>query len=352
MIFKILTLLPVLSLLRCKAVCKSWKSIISDPHFIQAHLTISHKKQPPFSHLRVVSQARLQDFFIDTQGENSIKLTLPDYMSGMYFYVHSCNDLVTLADIHMKSGVFYIWNPLTRLFKLIPKSNIFPEYPDVMIFNHIGLGFDSVSNDYKIFRLMMGISSFNDVKFTVMVAELYSVKDDCWKEIRVPEEMQDFHRDPFSRCVCVGSGVLYFQGLFKILSFDLHDKVFRFIEYPDSKERMSEVLDFDGSIAMILKSGGEGAILSLWKLDGVGGNSWTKMFNIQPDPEIDSVFLYLGDGQFLAEDSCGFRYFYYDDRKKGNLKRPPVAAPVFSIGTRVYQFSGSLVSLEGFVQQE
>ncbi|ONK65875.1 uncharacterized protein A4U43_C06F1870 [Asparagus officinalis] len=38
MAFEILTRLPVKSLVKCKSVCRSWRSLISDPVFIAAHL--------------------------------------------------------------------------------------------------------------------------------------------------------------------------------------------------------------------------------------------------------------------------------------------------------------------------
>lgn len=119
---------------------------------------------------------------------------------------------------------------------------------------------------------------------TEIIAELYSVNADSWKEIRFPEEIEDFELIIHSRCVCVDSGVLYFQGVEEILSFDLHDEVFVLYQYPDSGKRVSDVLDFHGSIAVIMKSGKGGSVLSLWTSDAVGGNfSWTKKFNIDPD---------------------------------------------------------------------
>ncbi|XP_074361586.1 putative F-box protein At4g09190 isoform X1 [Apium graveolens] len=338
MIFRILSLLPVLSLLRYKSVCKSWKSIISEPHFIQAHLTVSHSKQPPYSVLRVVPKGALEGFYIETRGEDSVKLTLPvpEYMFGMNIHVCSCNGLVTLADVFV--GVLYIWNPLTRLFKLLPKSNIGPNCFDLRFTNSIGFWFDSVSNDYKILRLVFGSFSDGNNHLDVIVAELYSVNADSWEEIRVPKEMHGFRRDPFSKCVCVNTGVLYIEGMEEFLSFDLHDEVFRLHQYPNSGKRMSYFLNFYGSLAVIMKSGGDGSVLSLWKLDGVGNNvSWTKMFNIEPNLKMDLVVLYLGDAHFLALDSdVGF--FFYDDGKKEN--KTPLAR-VFRRGMSAVQFTGS-----------
>ncbi|XP_074361583.1 F-box/kelch-repeat protein At3g23880-like [Apium graveolens] len=347
LIFNILTFLPVFSLLRCKAVCKSWKSIISDPHFVQDHLTVSHNKPPrPFSLLIVIPTGALEGFYLETPGENTVKLTLPDFMYGMHIHVCCCNGLVILADIKVR--VLYIWNPLTRLFKLLPKSNIFRSCLNLIYANEFGFWFDSVNNDYKILRVMYGNFTNGVDHIYVMAAGVYSVNSDSWREIPVPNEMRGFRSVAFSKRV-VGRDALYFEEKDRIVSFDLYNEVFGFCQYPDSGERMSYILNFDDSLGLIMKSGGEGAALSLWKLDGFGDNvTWTKMFNIEPDVKIDRVFMYLGDAQFLAQDS-DIGFFIYDDKKKKN--KTPLARP-FQGCISAVQFTGSLVSLKGFERHE
>ena len=67
-------------------------------------------------------------------------------------------------------------------------------------------------------------------------------------------------------------------------------------QYPKTGVRMSDALDFEGSIGFILKSSeNESIILSLWTLDDVGCKFfWTKKFNIEPHMKIDHVLFYLG----------------------------------------------------------
>ncbi|WOG99182.1 hypothetical protein DCAR_0518530 [Daucus carota subsp. sativus] len=343
MIFQILSWLPVLSLLRCISVCKSWKSIISNPSFIQAHLAISQKKQP-FSALRVVSRSdESQDLFMDTLGENSLKLSLPRFISDVpQLLIRSCNGLVILSDIHVV--LLYIWNPLIRMGKLLSSAH----YLHLGVVNKIGFGFDSLSSDYKILRVVFGrLSDFLDgeEKEGLIVGELYSFNADSWKPIQVPKEMQGFKIDPaVSKCVCVGSRVLCLPGTDGILSFDLHDEVFRMHKYPASGEIISEVLDFEGSIALILRSGERAFVLTLWALVEVDGNlSWTEKFTIEPVERIAYVLTYLGDGKFVARDHSHACCFY--DMKKGTFVQ-------FRRYMSVVQFPGSLLSLEGFERRE
>ena len=115
-------------------------------------------------------------------------------------------------------------------------------------------------------------------------------------------------------------------------------------KYPASGEIISEVLDFEGSIALILRSGERASVLTLWALDEVDGNLWwTEKFNIEPAKSIAYVLLYLGDGKFVARDHSRACFFY--DMKKGTF------VDQFGIYMSVVQFRGSLLSLKGFEPQ-
>ena len=54
-IVEILLKLRVGSLLRCKSVCKSWQSLISDPYFIKSHLSLS-TSDPHYAHHRLITR--------------------------------------------------------------------------------------------------------------------------------------------------------------------------------------------------------------------------------------------------------------------------------------------------------
>lgn len=116
----------------------------------------------------------------------------------------------------------------------------------------------------------------------------------------------------------------------KLLAFDLHKEVFGAISIPMSANsqqqtrmshvlnfiygdalwipdsvqhtRMSQVLDYEGSAAMIFKEYDDhGSVLNLWTLD----KSWTRRFNLEADLKVLWVFLYLGVGQFVVGDNNG-----------------------------------------------
>ncbi|XP_017254743.1 F-box protein CPR1-like [Daucus carota subsp. sativus] len=348
LMFKIFFLLPVATLLRCKSVCKTWLSIITNPNFVEAHCIESQKRQPS----SVMEVARDHQIMIDNH-ETKTLLQLPTYFYGMTRFVSCCNGLVCFAN--HDSRIMFLGNPMTRGFKKLPTPRIIAAIPN---WCKIGFGFDDVSRDYKIIRVVV---DRKDTGFSVE-AEMYSVNEDWWKEIRVPIGLETF-RFVGSRGRGVfrpdKSRVLYFEGSPEILSFDLHDEVFRVHPFPrpaklpleDETIITSYLLESEGSVAMICdESSGDGnTVRSLWTLDRDCGN-WTKQFNLEDHLKYNHIVnLYLGDGQFVVADyGCDRRpiFYYY---KKGNAKEYLGASPARQL-TSVVKCNESLVSLKGFKQ--
>ncbi|KAK1362724.1 hypothetical protein POM88_047198 [Heracleum sosnowskyi] len=275
LVFKILILLPGISILRCKSVCKTWLSIISNPQFIQTQLIESHKKQPS-SVLRV----RDESIYVDTRENSTLLCELPSF-TWLILIVCSCNGLVCVGGL--RGYDICLGNPMTRRFKKVPPPSEYADCENALL----GFGFDDISNDYKILK----ISEFpeeddDDSVICALQAEMYSVNDDSWKKIGIPETLTYF---PISRSVCLnpkGSRFLYFEGKYELLSFDLHNEVFRVHSYPipplQLQLRKSYVMDFEGSVAMFFnESTNDGSAPSLWTLNEVLGNwSCTKEFNL------------------------------------------------------------------------
>ncbi|KAK1379985.1 hypothetical protein POM88_026729 [Heracleum sosnowskyi] len=185
--------------------------------------------------------------------------------------------------------------------------------------------FDSIGNDYKILRIADGYGSFEPE------VELYSANADSWKKIEVPNVNKSFWTRARDICSPDINGVLPCEP-FVVLG---------------KEKRKSNVLDFEGSVAMIFELDDD-SVLSLWTLDDVFG-SWTKKFNLETDLRLDKVCLYLGLHHFVRLSYLS-GYKLYDCEKKATreLCFPAQSTDVSS----VVKFTESLVSLEGFELQE
>ncbi|KAK1399680.1 hypothetical protein POM88_009543 [Heracleum sosnowskyi] len=287
---------------------------------------------------------------------NSTLLCVLEFFNWPIEIVCSCNGLVCVAD--RAAEVVYLGNPVTRQFKKLPPPSEQEDCEEFLL----GFGFDDISNDYKILRISKELEQEDeeddDTMMYALQAELYSANGDSWKQIQIPETLEYF---PISRVVCVnlkGSRVLYFEGSHELLSFDLHEEVFRVypypISYPTSLRQKNQriksfVLDFEGSVALIFnESTDDGSVPSLWTLNEVLGNwSWTKEeFNLDDSfKEIQLTRLYMGDGQFFSRGVGG--YIFYDYKKK-HVKKILDHAPL--LVWKLTDYTETLVSLEGFEQ--
>lgn len=113
MIFKILSLLPVISLLRCRSVCKYW---LSDPHFIQTHLNISNAEQPSLHNIALVlnfivvlknQQDSLSVVFFRSR-EHCSPISLPPQFNAKTRFIAYCNGLVFSMITSVRIFVFGI----------------------------------------------------------------------------------------------------------------------------------------------------------------------------------------------------------------------------------------------------
>ncbi|XP_076933798.1 F-box protein CPR1-like [Bidens hawaiensis] len=135
---QILVRLDAEDLIRCKIVCKSWRSLISSPSFGKHHLNHSHKSDRDnrqLGHRRIGSLATLDED--------------EEYFSrNKSFIIGSCNGLVCLSTMDLE---LVVTNPLTRELKRLPTPPYGPHdcfrYGSLALW---GFGYDSSANDYKV----------------------------------------------------------------------------------------------------------------------------------------------------------------------------------------------------------
>ncbi|RYQ86728.1 hypothetical protein Ahy_B10g106364 isoform F [Arachis hypogaea] len=185
-VMEILSWVPAKPLTRLKLVCKSWNSIISDPHFVKLHLhrspknaillftrtqrlTLDEKAKRGLVFSSVESFIQNPSSTLDAQ-ENRYSLHVQDWVLG------SCNGLVCVAHIldHPKNDICDIWlrllNPLTGFI-----SENSPCLR-VNMHNAFGFGYDESSDSYKVLAIIWDSSG-------TVNTQVYSFGGSSWKRI-------------------------------------------------------------------------------------------------------------------------------------------------------------------------
>ncbi|KAL5076441.1 hypothetical protein RYX36_015425, partial [Vicia faba] len=149
---KILSRLPVKTLVQFRCVCKSWNSLISDNKFSRKHFNLSTTRDlhvisydEPLNRF-VLKSYPLQSVFTDLT-TNFTQLGFPynsPFEHNLHYIVGSCDGILCLADYH--NSFVVLWNPSIRKFKELPPFE-HPELPPAVKY---GFGYDHVSHNYKV----------------------------------------------------------------------------------------------------------------------------------------------------------------------------------------------------------
>ncbi|KAK9667720.1 hypothetical protein RND81_13G006800 [Saponaria officinalis] len=172
---EILPKLPAKSLLRFKAVCKFFRTLISSPEFTRLHLR----------HLLASDNCLLitaaTNYTLDVYDLNPLS-SAPATFRWPVFTVNvigSCNGLILITTSR------YI-DPLLSLVLLNPSTrtyiNVNSTANDVLKGN-LGLGYDRFSNDYKIVAVSDTYGCLNGDHVNTIVTTVYSVNSKSWKRV-------------------------------------------------------------------------------------------------------------------------------------------------------------------------
>ncbi|XP_074325077.1 putative F-box protein At3g16210 [Apium graveolens] len=155
---KILLPLSVNDLLRCKSVCKSWLSILSDPRFVKSQLAFSNETSDDRS---CIAHTYTQGDDSDTtmslvnldSGQLVADLDFPfpqdefPYMPpSLVCLVGSACGIVCVRCSYHSIFDIYLWNPAIKMSKLIPDGNIRGDDQQRVV---LGFGFNSIADDFK-----------------------------------------------------------------------------------------------------------------------------------------------------------------------------------------------------------
>ncbi|KAM3286722.1 hypothetical protein P3S67_025521 [Capsicum chacoense] len=209
----ILTRLPVKSLLRFKCVSESWKALISDPYFKRKHLNHAKNKLNFQKFLfDTLSPGKGYDFYCASLSLNGLvndfrRLDWPSVSTP--FCENSSNEPSMLS----------LWNPSTS------ESMVLPRLGSPLQVSTYGLGYDSISDDYKVLRIdQEGMAP----------DEILALKSGSWRKIDQPSIRID--SDGFTmfgrECLAFVHGAFHWLGPQSVVSFNISDETYGRIPLP------------------------------------------------------------------------------------------------------------------------
>ncbi|CAH9137976.1 unnamed protein product [Cuscuta epithymum] len=284
---QILLFLPADSLFRFRSVCKDWCRLIDDPSFVKAHTqnqisssTLLIKKgsgSPPFYLINFDSLEFTDD--LNDEGKmievipvkQLVRLDVPRIRS---LPVNSCNGLILISSYDLDK-IWAVWNPLTRDCHQLPLPGC-----STFSFAAAGIGYDHVSDDYKVVRLD---TIYRGEKYLCRTL-IYSLKLGSWK--RIKDCPYDFFSIPNHVNGVSVNGKLHWYVCRMIITLDLVTEEYSRIPLPPlpSKEIIDMYLDAISGLLILSYSyfTSSGCHFDGWELQEYRvENPWTKLLSFR-----------------------------------------------------------------------
>ncbi|XP_077236913.1 putative F-box protein At1g32420 [Tasmannia lanceolata] len=320
-IFNILSLLPAISLVKVRCVCKLWCDIVNSPGFIDVQLKQTIQK-PTY----LIGNSLDQNMYIMEEEEGRFKTTkigvLCGYALGLQSMWGSSNGLLCYSNCpddqsyqSQQQELIYLCNPITQDYKIFRKH-----YP----FTEAGaFGFHPLTKEYKVIRFFYCDSSDEDI----FVGEILTLGTESWRAIEsVPDPLA-------GDAVCV-NGVLYWMVDFNfcsphsmyIVSFDLKDEKFRKISgpiiYSENDPNYWFLITLGEHLTFV-----DEEITEIWLLKDHQDIVWTKVFTLiheQPEHPIRVLgpWGHLGVFTIIDGEVKEFGAYNLDDNRFTSIEIP------------------------------
>ena len=348
LIVGILSRLPVKFLLQLRCVCKSWKSLISDPQFVKKHLSMSIMN-PKFANHRLILSIANPKFDLKScsvesiygnQITRAIKLKYPLRWKRTYdTIVGSYNGLICFSN---RQNHVLMWNPSIRIFKKSPDlGNDLQEG----CFTVYGFGYDHIDDSYKAVAIFCSVHSISLGGYKTQV-KVFTPSTDYWRVIQ-PLPAGIVPEDYSGKCV---SGTLNWGAYLTnvsgsswvIISLDLRTESYQKTEQPDY-----EAVGFHFTLGVLrdclcILCEYQDTHLDVWLMKEYGvKESWTKLFTIphSSDPESFgySVPLFIsGNGEVLLTLESQDSYLVLYNSRDATFKRCEIRSINGWFETQVY----------------
>ncbi|GMN53736.1 hypothetical protein TIFTF001_022868 [Ficus carica] len=295
---EILLRLDVKSLRRFECVCKSWKTLIRRPSFVNNHF----KRQPSsviLFHFSPAFDHNLKEFKFDCEvscySDCFDKLIQRrEILPSEFLRLEGCdNGVVCFGDFFNHDNIC-LWNPATNEFKTLPPPPPPPchsEHPTCLL----GFGFDSLTDDYKVVRVF----STDSYLFTSdSELSVYNLGRNSWKRMEMsrvlssslPEFSSHVWANPDHRCSVVVKESINWNMSFQIdnekkksiLAFDLNSEVIKTINLPQLVEYKDLFLDkLSERLSLVVTHDRNAPIFDVWVMKEYGvSDSWIKQVKV------------------------------------------------------------------------
>ncbi|XP_073009888.1 F-box protein At5g49610-like [Typha latifolia] len=268
LIVQILARLPIKTLLRSKCVCRSWSRLPSEKHFIDSHFGLSSKN--PAVLIEILDRYLCVDQFGEV---SSFSL---DFMDDRVKIRASCNGLLCCASVPNR-GVYYVCNPMTREFRLLPRARerpftrFHPEYESTLV----GLGFEPSTWNYNV--VLAGFyRNFGHLSQDQLVCMVFDSKTNSWSR-SVSSLFDGFTFMNRYQVVYANCSLNWLtQSCSYVLVLDLRKDVWGKISLPDevlatTKGSRIYLLGFEDSVSVVQMSG---VWMSTWLLKDHTVEQW------------------------------------------------------------------------------
>jgi len=187
---EILCRLPVKLLLQFRCVCKSWKSLISDPKFAKKHLHMS-KASMDRHHIILYTNLtynspnlfpwtfQISSLFraalsTSSDGVTQTQLSFPDNILYPILRVCSCDGVICFT----VNNRLLLWNPSIRKFNMFPplEHSVRGRRNARSLSSSYSIGYDHFTHTYKIVVVFFFKDDTNQV-------HVYTLGTDSWKRI-------------------------------------------------------------------------------------------------------------------------------------------------------------------------
>lgn len=277
-VLEILSRLPVKFLMQLQSVCKSWKSLISDPEFAKKHLRVSTTRH----HLLLTFVSPSREFVLTTYPLSSVftevtatamQLEYPlNNRNRFDLIVDSCHGILCFA---LDQRFALLWNPSIRKFTKLPSLDNPKREGSYTIY---GFGYAHISDTYKV----VAISCYeSDGSYETQVKVL-TLGTNAWRMIQdFPSGVPFDDSGKFLRGTVNWLASRDSYSSWVIVSLDLEKESYRELLQPDYGGVTVVTLSLGVLRDCLCILSHSDTFSDIWLMNEYGNkDSWTKLFRV------------------------------------------------------------------------